>query len=412
MAAFLYLMLLLFSPVAAYRVQLTDKAFPFLSTETGELLRWSGGDLLEALHTGAWIELAPRGMRVGAAATRLLPSSPFVSDQQQENASWWWCSPVPDALCEDASGARLLPSVPIGQAASGFIAAFPVSSRSSSSSSAADAASWRYARQDACAFEGQGRSFVLTTSSSSELYTVTACDVVQGRLVLLLDPLNDRVLLLTQSLGPMAYCVALLQAVVCLYFAGGTSTGAAAAGGSPNDAIAALWLLLSCFIVVGQGVPFVTLADALHFWLWGVTGVVLAVGHLLQQPQQQQQKGAEACVYALGALTNIVYRSPENPYASIVCAILVVRQWQKLLLAMRLSSSSLAAAAADLVLTSLALCATAELGLAPQCRYRERWPFYAGLGLYLGFGLAVQKQHQHDEQQQKCASDGSTTSTR
>ena len=76
MAAFLYLMLLLFSPMAAYRVQLTDKAFPFLATETGELRRWSGGDLLEALHTGAWIELAPRGMRVGAPhhhATRLLP---------------------------------------------------------------------------------------------------------------------------------------------------------------------------------------------------------------------------------------------------------------------------------------------------------------------------------------------------
>ena len=405
--------------MAAYRVQLTDKAFPFLATETGELLRWSGGDLLEALHTGAWIELAPRGMRVGAPhhhATRLLPPpSSSSSSSSFENATMsGWCWASPDALCEDASGARLLPSVPVGQAASAFLGAFPVSSSSAASAAADAVASRRYARQDACAFEGQGRSFVLP----SELYTVTACDVVQGRLVLLLDPLHDRVLVVTQSLGPMAYSVALLQAVVCLYFAGGTAASSSSSGSnnsspSSSSSAAALWLLLSCFIVVLQeeGVPVVTLADALHFWLWGLTGVALAAGQLLLPPPQPQQQGAEACVYALGALTNIVYRSPENPYAGIVCAILVVRQWQKLLRAMSSSSSSWSQAA-NLVLTSLALCATAELGVAPQCRYRERWPFYAGLGLYLGFGLAVQRERPKPSAAlSACASDGSTTST-
>jgi hypothetical protein len=44
--------------------------------------------------------------------------------------------------------------------------------------------------------------------------------------------------------------------------------------------------------------------------------------------------------------------------------------------------------ALDLWLGTLVLCLTAELGVATQCLYAERWPFYAGAAVYIGFAVA------------------------
>jgi hypothetical protein len=49
------------------------------------------------------------------------------------------------------------------------------------------------------------------------------------------------------------------------------------------------------------------------------------------------------------------------------------------------------AEAGDLWLTTLMLCLTAELGVATQCRYTERWPLYAGVAVYMGFAIAYMR---------------------
>ncbi len=48
--------------------------------------------------------------------------------------------------------------------------------------------------------------------------------------------------------------------------------------------------------------------------------------------------------------------------------------------------------ALDLMLTMPMLCFMAELGVAAQCRYVERWPFYGGVAVYIGFAIAYQRE--------------------
>ena len=414
----LRLLLLLRAAGTAYRVQLTDSALPFLATDTGAVVRWSSGETLSALYYRArWIEIAPRGLRMGTAPL-LLSLAPSVQAP---------CAPVPNALCGFPGSATPL--------ASGTTTSKPSASAASSTTSATASAfpfgaplfyeeakktlflpswswidsagtnattvfpvvdpyvAWRraepgniplwYAAQDACALNGVGRVFAsLASSAESEAsegasYTVTACDVMQGHLVAVYDTTDGTLHLLTQSFGPMAYFGVIVQSVLCLYYATASSTSLTNA-----PALVALWLQASCaLLLVTQGVPFLTAADAMHAVLWLAVGVALALHSWLAHAEDE---GTEACLYALGSLATLMYRTPEHAYAGVLCAVLVVRQWEKLLLVKKRKSPLF-----NLFLTTVALATLADTGVAPQCTPPERWPFYAGLGVYMGFALAL-----------------------
>ena len=85
---------------------------------------------------------------------------------------------------------------------------------------------------------------------------------------------------------------------------------------------------------------------------------------------------------------------------SLLCLALTVRQWQKLLrwrmdMAMINEENTIAwTPLLDLVVTTPLLALSAELGVAPHCRYPERWPFYGGIGVYMGFAVAVHRLRQ------------------
>ena len=214
------------------------------------------------------------------------------------------------------------------------------------------------------------------SEASEASYTVTACDVMQGHLVAVYDTTDGTLHLLTQSFGPMAYFGVIVQSVLCLYYA----TASSSLTNAP--ALVALWLQASCaLLLVTQGVPFLTAADAMHAVLWLAVGIALALHSWLAHAEDE---GTEACLYALGSLATLMYRTPEHAYAGVLCAVLVVRQWEKLLLVKKRKSPLF-----NLFLTTVALATLADTGVAPQCTPPERWPFYAGLGVYMGFALAL-----------------------
>ena len=62
------------------------------------------------------------------------------------------------------------------------------------------------ASETACGYNGAGRSLLKHSAN----YTVSGCDVLQGRLVALYAPNSDEVRLFKQTLGPMAYTAAIL----------------------------------------------------------------------------------------------------------------------------------------------------------------------------------------------------------
>ena len=409
----------------ARRLQLSDSAFPFLATDTGALLRWSSGEMLEGLHYAKWIEIAPRGIRIGQI-------DPLMLGMDDRHMKAQACEAVENALCAMPDG-LLFPSPPPEEVAvvpptTAFAVVDPWVARLPMMASSPDeqeddlsvlvrrpngtrslegmyayyaggrSVPMTYALQGACALNGQGRELVSRRTPAEEdessfflKYTVTACDVLQGQLVAVYEPATGTLRLLSQSFGPMPYCVALIQAAVCLYYA---TVVVASSPSKTAASSAALWLLLGCLLLGFGSPPFLTRNDAAHFWAWTATGVLLAVGAWVAE---DVERGAEACIYALGALADLAYRTPENAYSGLLCLALTVRQWQKLLrwrmdMAMINEENTIAwTPLLDLVVTTPLLALSAELGVAPHCRYPERWPFYGGIGVYMGFAVAVHR---------------------
>ena len=420
----------------ARRLQLSDSAFPFLATDTGALLRWSSGEMLEGLHYAKWIEIAPRGIRIGQI-------DPLMLGMDDRHMKAQACEAVENALCAMPDG-LLFPSPPPEEVAvvpptTAFAVVDPWVARLPMMASSPDeqeddlsvlvrrpngtrslegmyayyagqtggrSVPMTYALQGACALNGQGRELVVSRRAVNAedasfflKYTVTACDVLQGQLVAVYEPGTGTLRLLSQSFGPMPYCVALIQAAVCLYYAtvvvanSPSSSSSKSTGGAQMPSSAALWLLSGCLLLGWGSPPFLTNNDAAHFWAWSVTGVLLAVGALVAE---DAERAAEACVYALGALADLAYRTPENAYSGLLCLALTVRQWQKLLrwrmdMAINEERDIAWLALLDLVVTTPLLALSAELGVAPHCRYPERWPFYGGIGVYMGFAVAVHR---------------------
>ena len=126
-------------------------------------------------------------------------------------------------------------------------------------------------------------------------------------------------------------------------------------------------------------VPFYTVEDELHFWASVAVAWAMAAA----------QKG-DACVFALAALADAIYRTPENPYAVILCTMLAIRQWTFVMRIVAKASRGWQDAA-DLVVTTLYLCLTLDTGLMPQFTHPEDWPIYGGAGAYVAFAAAWYK---------------------
>jgi hypothetical protein len=364
---------------------LTSASYPFLTTETNSVLEWSDAAHLQRLYRALWIEVAPRGVRLITEGQRWAPARRWSARTP--------CAPTPYALCR-SNQSRLFPSQD---------SPFDVMDRDSARALLTDPIARSYALEDSCLDHGQGRA-LLNPNVSAPFYTVTACDIMNGHLVALWDADADGIQLAPQTFGPMAYCVVLLEAVACLYFATTIASHQSASSESSVYAASAsaLCLVLSCILLASiHGVPFVVDADARHFGCVCAVAVYLALAAMVWMDTAQ---AGEACVHALSAMVCAIYRSPENAYAGLLAIVLAVRLWDKLLQWERWfystcptivppSTSARAwAHAFDCLFTAPILVAGTRLGLAPQFDLSAaRWPFFAGVSAYISFVFALQR---------------------
>jgi hypothetical protein len=183
---------------------------------------------------------------------------------------------------------------------------------------------------------------------------------------------------------------------MCLYFYGVPQ---------PRGANAVALMLASALLFVK--VPFSTVMDKGHFWaslvLVFVTSGAFFVRHLyevyskntdhhhstakIKNNVKNENSNIDACIFALAALTDSIYRTPENPYASILCIFLTIRQWLKVFCILT-SSCEPYYAALDLILTTWYICFTVEVALLPQFTHPEDWPIYGGAAVYATFAAA------------------------
>jgi hypothetical protein len=363
-ASRLLLLLLLQHQADASRILLTNTSYPHFSTETGALLRWGESQRLQNVHSARWIEVAPRGIRL-------------VADGQTGGGRRWSaptpCLPIADALCATPRG-LLFPSPPM-LADAQTLAYYAMSPALAERALVNDSVALAYAMENACALHGAGRVLVdesLSLDGLGYAYTATACDVMEGHLVALYDTVENTVRLAPQTLGPMAYCITLLQAVACLYYATSSSSRHA-------PALVALSLTISnALVTLVHGVPFLLVEDAAFFWCQALFAAASAVAALACGGADS----ADACVHALSATACVVYRSTENAYSGLVCAVLLVRAWTRLL-------QVTPAHALDCALAWGLVLWQARIGVAPQLGApRERWPFFAGLALYISLVFA------------------------
>lgn len=384
------------------RILLTSSAYPFLSTETGATLRWSEGARLRMLYMVSHIEIAPRGVRV------------LYAQHAPRGRRWntpTACSATTDGLCA-SNQSLLFPSPPIqgsllliddanrSSALMNGEGPFIVTDPKAAGAHLTDPLAQAYALADQCVDHGVGRAFV-DPAVDPWMYTVTACDAMEGHMVALWSESDATVRLSPQTFGPMAYCVMLLQAVLCMYFATSIASFVDNPKSAPQYASgSAVFMVVSCFLLDGvHGVPFVTSSDANCFWISGLFALYLSACAVLWGDASQ---AGEACVHALGTMACAVYRTPENAYAGLLALILAVRLWDKLLQWERwLYHASGAktipeggrawAMGIECVLSAPVLLCCARVGLATQFDPPARWPFFAGVAAYISFAFSLQR---------------------
>lgn len=163
--------------------------------------------------------------------------------------------------------------------------------------------------------------------------------------------------------------------MACLYYGGIAST-------AKREAASVALTLAAGLVFAQKAAAFPTLQDETHFW----ASLCVSVASLCCGGG-----AADACVFALAGLAGAIYRTPENPYASILCLILSIRLWSKVLLMSSTTTTTTSYCcvdAADLVITMLYACYTIEVALIPQFTHPEDWPIYGGCGAYVSFAAA------------------------
>ena len=407
----LWVLLMMTGVSNSRRVALTDSDIPtpFLCTgANNDPILWSGAEIMRLIHFSQVIEIGARGIRFVEARSEPAHNVMVMGEKDK-------CESLYQGLC--ATSDTIL--FPTAFFADGVLISGQFNPSFNST------VSQRFARNAHAACEtiegyGQGRTMVM----DQVVYTASSCDVMQGHLVTMYRPMTAEVFVHTQTLGPMAYTVILITALICIYGA------SSAAWPRRNDGLILSVCLAGtcacCMVYMVSGICFVTMEDEVHFWM-SVSGTLLAlmfelapiiiscsggVGcnhdwEKLKTNRMMIPHTCDCCIYMLGTITDMLYRSPETPYAGIFVIFFAIRAWQRAYVLffhlVKPSSHYYYENGADItspsfttiimavllhmdaVYSTFYLCLTAEVGLVPQYADDEDWPIYAGVGAFITF---------------------------
>ena len=349
---------LLLTTLDGKRIALTDSETPtpFLCTgSSNTAVQWASAELVRWMHASQVVEIGPRGIRFVDAQW---PASSMYEHKDKAHDD---CSSTFGALCESTSG-LLFPNT----------AAIRVSGMVEPVFNSSIATYFFGESGTACAENGEGRVQVIDEA----VYTVSACDIMQGHSVIMFQPASGKVFVLPQTFGPMAYTVILVTVLICIYGASGLSPSEwqnwlmhiVCGGGS----------VACCLLYAVSGIAFVTVDDEIHFWLSIAGTWIMGVS---------SKTNKNMCIFMLGSIADALYRSPETPYAGILAAAMGVQVWQKVHTVF-FDENACALQNLDCALSVIYLCCTIEIGLVPQYADAEDWPIYGGMGALATFVVA------------------------
>ena len=310
---------------------------------------WSNVYLGKLLHGSSLVEVGPRGVRF-----ILYQTGDTLLRREQETVA---CLPSSTALCAMPNGDRVLPSFVRDEV-------FPVAS------TAQNPQLKQLAESQGCDWEGKGigRYFAGTT-----LYTVTACDVVQGTHGILYE--KNRMSVYEQTFGPLAYLVILISATINV-----TALGSPMRKNEIALCNAALGIV-ACLLVHLRGlVHFYTLEDEMLF----LGTCACGLGYLVLLKNQP-----EGYTMALSCIASTLYRTQETPYAPIIAYVMGYQVWVKIhtLCHGHLDGIFLSGPVMDLLVSLVFTVVFCEISLKPQCLYPQVWPIYFLFHFFLCFCL-------------------------
>jgi hypothetical protein len=187
-------------------------------------------------------------------------------------------------------------------------------------------------------------------------------------------PRTNEVVYFKQTLGPMAYTAAIVCALASLYF-----LGEDAKRENSKKASATLAAAL-CFVKVPV---FPTQSDEVHFWA-SLAMTAFAAFY--------NESDTDVCMFALISLADAIYRTPETPYAAIICVLLAIQMWNRVI-AMAAAGDMTVWRKIDFLSVMIYTLFTAETAMVPQFEHQEDWPIYGGTAAYVTFAVAVMSRY-------------------
>jgi hypothetical protein len=216
--------------------------------------------------------------------------------------------------------------------------------------------------------------------AGSRYYSVTSCDVLKGSNILLYNRLAEEATLYQQTFGPISYLLVLISAAISV-------AGVANCSSFPQYVLPfTANALMSIVVCLCLPVPFITQDDRAHFLLTACMGLVYAALSWIRPPPKSPGYAVQCCLHALDTVICCLYRSPETPYAPILCSIFVTLLWTKVFLHCQPQVSRVRCVELNLGVVHVAL--LAQAGLCPQFVLEEHWPVYAVVGLYISYAVA------------------------
>ena len=187
-------------------------------------------------------------------------------------------------------------------------------------------------------------------------------------------PRTNEVIYLKQTLGPMAYTAAIICALASLYFLCENEKKATIVASSTLA-------LALCFVKVPL---FPTQSDQVHFWA-SLAMTAFAACY--------NESAADVCMFALISFADAIYRTPETPYAPIICLLLAIRLWDRVIF---IRTNHVAAGAnvvqkMDFLSAMIYTVFTAETAMVPQFEHFEDWPIYGSTAVYVTFSVAFMR---------------------
>jgi hypothetical protein len=185
-------------------------------------------------------------------------------------------------------------------------------------------------------------------------------------------PRTNEVAYFKQTLAPMAYTATIICALASLYFlCEDVKNGTIAASATLAAAL--------CFVRVPL---FPTQSDEVHFWA-SLAMTAYAVCY--------NESATDVCMFALISLADAIYRTPETPYAAIVCVLLGIRMWTRVMIQNNNAHALTLWQKIDFLSTMIYTVFTAESAMVPQFEHPEDWPIYGGTAVYVTFAVSFMR---------------------